>query len=463
MNSWRVPTRRLLLEELEGRLVPSTSTNWSGYAVLASSGSVTFVTGTWKVPTVTGPSTGGYAASWVGIDGDGSNTVEQLGTESDFINGHATYYAWYEMYPQASKNITTMTVAPGDSITGTVSWSSAGPKGGTYTLSLTDTSRAGDSFSIAIPSNKTLQRSSAEWVVEAPSQGGILPLASYGSETFSGAQVGLNGGAATAVDHAAGTTIDEITMANGQAQSVPGSLSDTGTTSSAFTLTYQGPGSTSTGTGTGTGTGSGSGSGHHHGGGGWWGWWFSPEQTVDVTSQMAAAAALAAGSPRSVATAFTATPGAASALPPATTLVTPAASSAGLAALAGGGGTRVTLPAPAAQDAAMPEVPPDGGVQPGTPAPPKTDGQPDAAPMPPAAPDAAAAADTTLACDALFSDGRWSPVAPGDGASTSLAQNDDDAGGLPSIAGMLFTLSLGGVWGITREQAAERRRRQGLR
>ncbi|HEX5271002.1 MAG TPA: hypothetical protein VFW33_10960 [Gemmataceae bacterium] len=44
------------LEELEGRLVPSvvapTSTNWSGYAVTAKSGSVTAVSGSWVVPAV---------------------------------------------------------------------------------------------------------------------------------------------------------------------------------------------------------------------------------------------------------------------------------------------------------------------------------------------------------------------------------------------------------------------------
>ena len=94
---------RLFVEELESRLVPSTtvlqsqSTNWSGYAV--TGGTFTDVKGSWVVPTVTSSGTNSYSSTWVGIDGFSSSTVEQTGTDSDFVNGHAQYYAWYEMYP----------------------------------------------------------------------------------------------------------------------------------------------------------------------------------------------------------------------------------------------------------------------------------------------------------------------------------------------------------------------------
>lgn len=64
-----------------------TSTNWSGYAVETNLGSpqsnvVTDVKGTWVVPTVSGTGTS-YCAVWVGIDGYGSPSVEQIGTDSD--------------------------------------------------------------------------------------------------------------------------------------------------------------------------------------------------------------------------------------------------------------------------------------------------------------------------------------------------------------------------------------------
>ena len=54
------------------------SSNWSGYAVTGSAGSVTSPSGSWTVPAVTGSRfTTAYAAFWVGIDGFASNTVEQ--------------------------------------------------------------------------------------------------------------------------------------------------------------------------------------------------------------------------------------------------------------------------------------------------------------------------------------------------------------------------------------------------
>src|SRR5947207_1402920 len=93
---------KLRIEELENRLVPSAATpwpypssNWSGYSVEAAAHTVTDVKGSWIVPAVTvnGTSTA-YAAIWVGIDGSNSNTVEQIGTDSDQVNGVAVYYAW---------------------------------------------------------------------------------------------------------------------------------------------------------------------------------------------------------------------------------------------------------------------------------------------------------------------------------------------------------------------------------
>ena len=62
--------------------------------------SVSYVAGSWVVPTVS-TKTNGYSSVWVGIDGYSSSTVEQIGTEEDVVNGKATYYAWYEMYPSA--------------------------------------------------------------------------------------------------------------------------------------------------------------------------------------------------------------------------------------------------------------------------------------------------------------------------------------------------------------------------
>jgi hypothetical protein len=160
----------------------STSTNWSGYAIQASNGAVTAVSGSWTVPTVSG-SGSGYSAIWVGIDGYQSNTVEQIGTEQDT---GGTDYAWYEMYPGASQTISSLVVSPGDNITASVAYSS-----GMFTLTINDTT-TGKSFTTQ-QAGANMQRSSAEWVVEAPTSGSVLPLANFGTVAFTSASATING------------------------------------------------------------------------------------------------------------------------------------------------------------------------------------------------------------------------------------------------------------------------------
>ena len=140
------------------------------------SGAVTAVAGSWTVPTVTGSGTG-YSAIWVGIDGYQSSTVEQIGTEQD-AGGD---YAWYEMYPAASQTISSLAASAGDNITASVAYSN-----GTFTLTIKDTTTGNRSPPNGPGAN--LQRSSAEWIVEAPSSGGVLPLANFGTATFTSAR-----------------------------------------------------------------------------------------------------------------------------------------------------------------------------------------------------------------------------------------------------------------------------------
>src|SRR5947207_9176278 len=96
----------------------STSTNWAGYDVIGSR--ATHVIGTWTQPTSQcSAGENSWSSPWVGIDGDTSNTVEQIGTDSDCSGGSPLYYAWYEMYPKSLVQIP-MTVSPGHSYTGEV-------------------------------------------------------------------------------------------------------------------------------------------------------------------------------------------------------------------------------------------------------------------------------------------------------------------------------------------------------
>ena len=165
--------------------------------------SVTKVSGSWVVPTVTGPSTGSYYSSvWVGIDGYSNTTVEQVGTEEDWVNGRPVYGAWWEMYSsgkgQPEQVITSMNVMPGDSITASVQYITSGAHAGQFYLSIVDNSRVNDAFSIYASSSQyqspLAQRSCAEWIVEATSVGGsIATVPNFGSVTFTNATAVING------------------------------------------------------------------------------------------------------------------------------------------------------------------------------------------------------------------------------------------------------------------------------
>ncbi len=459
MKGRRLLTRRRpCVEELEGRVVPSTlstSTNWSGYAVATGAGAVTAVAGTWKVPTVTGTSTG-YAATWVGIDGWSSPTVEQIGTEADVSNGQAVYYAWYEMYPNYSVTIN-LAVNPGDTISAQVSYSA-----GAFALSLTNVT-TGHSYSTTQTAPRAA-RSSAEWIVEAPSNGfGVLPLANFGTETFSGAKAAVSGTTGPIDSPSWASQVQQINMTNryGTPLDSTSALTDSGSpATSGFTATYTGSTSSPPPP-----------SHHHHGGGGvdWWWWLFTERQPGVAAAQQAVLASslfadpaqppIPARSPMATQPAALPAPsvvvsGALSSFSPAGPGIT--TSGADVNSSDGGGA------------AVMPLVPADGDES-GAPALPPAGTAPDGVPMPPADFGAAPAEPVGRgiapgwASDALFTDGHWAPAAPSDGAQELSSQPPEVGTTVESVSGVLFALSLGAYWRFSTEESEQRRRRQGLR
>ncbi len=213
-----------------------TSLNWSGYAVetnLASpqKGAVSDVKGSWTVPAVTCTSTPtAYSSFWVGIDGYSSSTVEQTGTDSDCSSGAPKYYAWYEMYPKFPVNLG-MTIKPGDVMTGEIQFTGKG----NFKIIITDTT-TGTTFTTTQKSNSA-QRSSAEWVAEAPSSsGGVLPLANFGTVTFTNAQATINGITGTISNGAWQNDAITMTTQSGTVKAQPSALSTDG---SIFSVTWQ--------------------------------------------------------------------------------------------------------------------------------------------------------------------------------------------------------------------------------
>jgi hypothetical protein len=168
-----------------------TSTNWAGYAVQTNlsapqSGAVSDVKGSWVVPTLICTSTNTYASAWVGIDGYSSASVEQTGTEHECINGQPSYYAWYEMYPKRSFLISNITIHAGDLINAEVKYLGNNK----FNLILTDVT-TNQQFSTTQKGGNA-KRQSAEWIVEAPYSGGVLPLANFGTTTITNATATLN-------------------------------------------------------------------------------------------------------------------------------------------------------------------------------------------------------------------------------------------------------------------------------
>jgi len=167
----------------------TTSSNWAGYAVHRPGVSFRTVSGTWTQPAATcvaGQSS--YSAVWVGIGGfkPTSDALEQIGTEVDCkAGGNAVSSAWYELVPAPSKTIL-FAVHPGDVVHATVT-----VVGHQVTLVLQNRTRH-RTFrkTVFAPS---IDVSSAEWIVEAPSECinqfacQALPLANFGSVAFDSA------------------------------------------------------------------------------------------------------------------------------------------------------------------------------------------------------------------------------------------------------------------------------------
>jgi hypothetical protein len=155
----------------------STSSNWSGYSAI--NGRYTSVSANWTQPTASCTSATTYSSFWVGLDGDGSNTVEQTGTSADCSGGSPRYYAWYEMYPKFPTNLS-LTIRPGDSISASVTTNGSG----NFTLTITDNTTH-QSFTTSQRQTKA-RLASAEAIAEAPSSsGGVLPLTNFGTVSFS--------------------------------------------------------------------------------------------------------------------------------------------------------------------------------------------------------------------------------------------------------------------------------------
>jgi hypothetical protein len=190
--------------------VASTSTNWAGFAAFERHTTFSNVRGRWVQPTATcNTNKTQYASFWIGIDGYNSNTVEQIGTDSDCVGHSPTYYAWFEMYPAPPHTISGVAIHPGDQIVTRISASNS-----RFSLVLTNAT-TGKTFQTR-EKLVTAEQASAEWIAEAPSgctsqSCRVLPLANFGSVDFTGSYTTGDGHQGSISD--AAWKHDRITMA----------------------------------------------------------------------------------------------------------------------------------------------------------------------------------------------------------------------------------------------------------
>lgn len=240
----------------------SVSGNWAGYAVTrkaASARPFTHVSGSWVVPKVScngrGPA---FSVLWVGLGGfaDGDTALEQIGTEADCTPaGRVTHSAWYELLPAGPVRLG-LKVAAGERVRATID-----VRGGRVSLRIENRTRHTASSTEVRMASPSL--SSAEWIVEAPSSCSRygrcrpLPLANFGTASFSnaGTIAGSHAGTisdaawrATAIELGNGNTAatyfaSRLWQAQGEPSTVspagatPASLSDDG---ASFTVTWRG-------------------------------------------------------------------------------------------------------------------------------------------------------------------------------------------------------------------------------
>jgi Peptidase A4 family len=234
------------------------SGNWAGYAVTGQQGSFTSVSAAWTQPAASCSGTEEFAAFWVGLDGDGTQTVEQTGTEADCDGGTTSYQGWYEVFP-AAPVFYSSPVQPGDAMSASV----VSDGNDVFTLTLSD--KTADWTQTIQQSSPDAELGSAEIIAEAPSDGeSVLPLADFGTVDFTSATVNQQ-------PLSSAPDLDAITMAsNAGTLATPSTLSD----DDAFSVTWDGSGAAEAAGSGGQGSGSG-GQGNGQGGsgqGGWGGW-----------------------------------------------------------------------------------------------------------------------------------------------------------------------------------------------
>jgi hypothetical protein len=188
----------------------STTAIWSGYAAYGTV--FNSASGTWTVPHVNCSwGATGASSTWVGLDGYGNPTVEQLGTSQNCFWGGENYHAWYELYPQAEVALPSNDpVYPGDVMHAWVQYQNTSDS---YWFHLQNSTRGWTwNLTVHTPSPRPTN-TTAEWITEQYSCFYTCSwLANFGSVTFTDATASRPSSAAQPIS---AFPNDRITMTDG--------------------------------------------------------------------------------------------------------------------------------------------------------------------------------------------------------------------------------------------------------
>jgi hypothetical protein len=128
-------------------------------------------------------------AFWVGLDGDGTNTVEQIGVQANCTSqsAAATYTLFYEMAPAGQIPERSYPIKPGDSISVSVYYDQSNK---VYDFTYTNHTEGNPFTKDGVACVAGCTNTTAEVIAEDPSGGvGTVDLADFGSVSFSGTTV----------------------------------------------------------------------------------------------------------------------------------------------------------------------------------------------------------------------------------------------------------------------------------
>lgn len=195
------------------------SFNWSGYAVRSSNDAISKASSKFIVPRLSPPPSGGYASTWVGIGGFSSDDLIQAGISEQSATPH--YFAWWETLPNSAVPIKNKSVSPGDKVTVTVAQTSSKK----WKISLTDAGHW--SFSKTVSYNSS--RSSAEWILEAPTVGGMqTKLPGLSTSKFGPTSTYVTNGASHTIAQGKPDKILMVTKSGRSREATPSALASNG-------------------------------------------------------------------------------------------------------------------------------------------------------------------------------------------------------------------------------------------